>query len=180
MAERRLHLVWSLVGLSLAVPDFAEARDAGPTWPVAAFLAERLPEGAGTSLVSDAATSYPVLPRQMRAGVLRQPTRLAAGQLRWMEHPIALIGDEARSRAWLNRHGDLLLRLGAQVVVVEVTSAARMRTLRQLRADLPMAAGETLSLEQALKAAGAPVYPLLIQADGSVRQDLADAVGGVR
>ena len=170
-----LVLLAALLGAN--APALAAQADPGPTWPLAAFLAERLPEGANTQLTSDAATAYPVVAQKLRPGVLTQAKRLPARQLRWLEQPIALIGDDPQSRAWLTQHGDQLLRLKAQVLVVHVASSQRMRTLRQLRSDVPMAAGEAAALEPALIAAGARVYPLLIQSDGTVRQAL-DSAGG--
>lgn len=164
----------------------ARAADLGPTLPIQQFLAERMPAAKQSQLVSDYAADYPVrTPGLVRARLRKQarsptqspaqlPTRLPDPFALWLTQPMALIADDAASRVWLTQQGDALAALGASVLVVRVASVERMRALRAVRPDLPMAPATVPELADALRQVGAAVYPLVILADGSLTQDLRD------
>jgi integrating conjugative element protein (TIGR03765 family) len=156
----------------------AKAADAGPTLPIQQFLAERLPATEQSQLVSDYAVDYPVrtagLVRARLRKQVRFPARLPDSYTPWLTQPMALIGDDAASRAWLTQQGDALLAMGASVLVVRVPNVGRMRALREVRPDLPMAPAAVPELAGALRQAGAAVYPLVILPDGSLTQDVRD------
>ncbi|MBW8833155.1 MAG: DUF2859 domain-containing protein, partial [Burkholderiales bacterium] len=154
----------------------ATARDAGPTLPIESVLAERQPEGGHTDLVSDMAVTYPVATRGLRQAVLRSAASLPQAHAKWLTQPIAVIVDDVASRRWLTQQGDALHALGASILVLRVQSAERMRALRKQRADLPMAPAAAPELVEALRAAGAAVYPLVILTDGSLQQDVRSLV----
>jgi integrating conjugative element protein (TIGR03765 family) len=154
----------------------ATARDAGPTLPIESVLAERQPEGGHTDLVSDMAVTYPVATRGLRQAVLRSAASLPQAHAKWLTQPIAVIVDDVASRRWLTQQGDALHALGASILVLRVQSAERMRALRKQRADLPMAPAAAPELVEALRAAGAAVYPLVIFTDGSLKQDVRSLV----
>ena len=174
----RLSVSAALLGLAWPA---AQAADAGPTLPIQQFLAERLP-ATEQSLVSDYAVDYPVRtaglersrPRKQVRSPARFPARLPDSYTPWLTQPMALIGDDAVSRAWLTQQGDALLALGASVLVVRVPNVERMRALRAVRPDLPMAPAAVPELAGALRQAGAAVYPLVILPDGSLTQDVRD------
>ena len=163
--------------LVLARPA-AHAADAGPTLPIQQFLAERLPATQQSQLVSDYAVDYPVRTTGLVRARLRKQARLPAqlpdSYTQWLTQPMALIVDDAASRAWLTLQGDALGALGASVLVVRVPSVERMRALRAVRPDLPMAPATVPELADALRQAGAAVYPLVILPDGSLTQDVRD------
>ncbi len=150
----------------------AGGADAGPTVPIAVYLAERMPDTANTELAADLAISFPVKSKGMRPGTLKSPTSLAPAHARLMTQPLAIVGDDTASQAWLTRYSTELARIGAAVLVIDVASAQRMVALRQAYPDLPMAAASLQGWIPALRASNALVYPLLVGADGSVRQGL--------
>lgn len=160
---------WLVVSLLCAWPVHAFAADDGPTLPISAVLAERLPD-ISTTLVSDLAADYPIDTPGMHPGRLAQPVHLTDGASQWLAQPIALVGDDERSRTWLLAHSAMLGRLQARVLVVQVDSPEHMRLLRQLQPDLAMAPAAVPELAQQLAHAGAAVYPLLLMPDGKVLQ----------
>ena len=194
MADRlgaRSQCVLCQLSVSAALLGFtwpaAQAADAGPTLPIQQFLAERLP-ATEQSLVSDYAVDYPVRTAGLVRAQLRKqvrspahfPARLPDSYTPWLTQPIALISDDAASRVWLTQQGDALLALGASVLVVRVPNVERMRALRAVRPDLPMAPAAVPELADALRQAGAAVYPLVILPDGSLTQDVRDRAPIVR
>lgn len=154
----------------------ASARDAGPTLPIESVLAERQPEGGHSDLVSDMAVAYPVATRGLHHAVLRSAASLPQAYAKWLTQPIAVIVDDVASRRWLTQQGDALHAMGASILVLRVQSAQRMRALREQRADLAMAPAAAPELVEALRAAGAAVYPLVILTDGSLQQDVRSLV----
>jgi len=168
MAER---LAWLLVLIALFPAALAAASDAGPTLPIETFYAERRQDGAQPG-VSELAADYPVATRGLRRQRLRQDTSLASSFAAWMPHPVALIADDQASLSWLVEQGDALRTVGATVLVVRVSSSERMRAIRNLRPELPMAPADVSSLARPLQEVNAAVYPLVILEDGSVRQDI--------
>jgi integrating conjugative element protein (TIGR03765 family) len=172
-------LVALLAGVTGLMPAHAAERtalrptaDAGPTLPIETVLAEIQPEGTQTELVSDMAAAFPVATRGLRQAVLRRPGSLPRAYVQWLAQPIALVADDEASRRWLMQQGDALHALGASVLVVRVRSEERMRAMRSVRADLPMAPAAAPELVAALRAAGSAVYPLVIITDGTLRQDV--------
>ena len=149
--------------------------DAGPTLPIQQFLAERMPEAQQTLLLSDYAVEYPVHTAGLAIGRLhwsRLSARMPEPYAQWLTQPVALIGDDRASREWLTQQGDALRASGASILVVRVQSAERMRSLRAVRTDLPMAPGAVPQLADALRQAGVAVYPLVILPDGSLTQNM--------
>lgn len=153
---------------ALANPP-AWAQDDGPTLPMSAVLAERLPQTPGT-LVSDLAAEYPIDTPTLAQAPLPRPLQLPPAHTQWLTRPIALIADDDASRAWLIQYGDTLRDIGAAILVVRVSSPERMRDLRMRRADLPMAPAAVPELAATLARVGAAVYPLVIFPDGALAQ----------
>lgn len=168
-----LLLSHQLAGAAQASPS----ADAGPTLPIQQFLAERMPAAQESLLLSDFAADYPVRTAGLARGRLdwhRAAAHMPKDYVQWLTQPMALVGDDPASRAWLTQQGDGLRALGASILVVRVPSAGRMRKLRAVRPDLPMAPAAVPQLADALRKAGAAVYPLVILTDGSLTQDVRD------
>ena len=77
--------------------------------------------------------------------------------------PTCLIGDDPLSRAWLKRRLPTLRALHAACLVVQISSAAHLRSLRVLAAGIPLvpASGDDIARRLALHH-----YPVLITATG--------------
>jgi integrating conjugative element protein (TIGR03765 family) len=77
--------------------------------------------------------------------------------------PIFLVGDDARSRAWLRQRIDTLRKLGAIGLIVNVESSAALDALRRLAPGLTLAPtpADDLALRLGLRH-----YPVLITATG--------------
>ncbi|MBT0960321.1 PFL_4695 family integrating conjugative element protein [Denitromonas iodatirespirans] len=108
---------------------------------------------------------FPVVTRRGGPGTLApnpQRPALPGGPGR----PIAIVGDDTPSRAWLEANAARLREIGAAVMVVRVASEARFATLRVL-ADVPFAPASGDALLERL---GVAVWPLLISADGEISQ----------
>jgi integrating conjugative element protein (TIGR03765 family) len=108
---------------------------------------------------------FPVVTRRGGPGTLTpnpQRPALPGGPGR----PIAIVGDDAPSHAWLEANASRLREIGAAVMVVRVASEARFAELRAL-ADVPVvpAGGDAL-----LERLDIAVWPLLISANGEISQ----------
>ena len=77
--------------------------------------------------------------------------------------PLFLIGDDERSRAWLQQRQAALRELGAVGLVVNVESAAALAELRRLAAGLILSPASGDDLAQRL---GLRHYPVLITSTG--------------
>ncbi|EWH28548.1 integrating conjugative element protein [Pseudomonas aeruginosa] len=77
--------------------------------------------------------------------------------------PLFLVGDDQRSRAWLQQRAQRLRELGAVGLVVNITSAETLAALRALVPGLPLSpvAGDDLAERLGLRH-----YPVLITATG--------------
>lgn len=77
--------------------------------------------------------------------------------------PLFLVGDDARSRIWLQQHHTALREMGAVGLVVNVESATALAALRRLAPGLTLAptAGDDLAQRLGLRH-----YPALITATG--------------
>ncbi len=78
-------------------------------------------------------------------------------------NPIFLVGDDARSRAWLRLRIDTLRKLGAIGLVVNVESSAALDALRRFAPGLRLAPTPADDLARRL---GLSHYPALITATG--------------
>lgn len=77
--------------------------------------------------------------------------------------PFFLVGDDQRSRAWLQQRALRLRELGAVGLIVNISSAESLATLRALVPELPLSpvAGDDLAERLGLRH-----YPVLITATG--------------
>jgi integrating conjugative element protein (TIGR03765 family) len=156
-----------VAGVARATPG-----DDGPTLPIESVLAERIPDGPRTELVSDMAVAFPVATPGLRQGKLTRQTRLPSVYAGWLTQPLAIVADDPASRRWLKQQADALGTLGASVLVARVASAERMRALRQRHGTLPMSPAFMPEFAQALRSVGAGVYPVVVLTDGTLTQDV--------
>jgi integrating conjugative element protein (TIGR03765 family) len=171
------------VGFILAValcafasaPAPAHAADHGATLPIATFLAEQM-SGEGGAMASDMLVQFPVSTPGFEAGRLSQRARLSQPYPTWLSNPIALVADDADSRAWLTQQSSALQVLGATILVVRVASKANMGALRAQYPDLAMSASVLPdALVQSLRLVQSAKTPLVIMTDGSLVQDVRPA-----
>ncbi len=96
-------------------------------------------------------------------------TRLSSGEVQHRVirapglRPLFLIGDDERSRAWLQQRHAALRELGAGGLVVNVESAAALAELRRLAVGLTLSPASADDLAQRL---GLRHYPVLITSTG--------------
>lgn len=113
----------------------------------------RLPAGA----VSEA-NMLPVQSMRLSPGAVTQQVIEAPGL-----RPLFLLGDDERSRAWLQQRAPRLRELGAVGLVVNVSSAESLTALRALVPGLPLSPVAADDLAERL---GLRHYPVLITATG--------------
>ena len=104
------------------------------------------------------AAMLPVRSTQLSPGEVQHRVIRAPGLT-----PLFLIGDDARSRAWLQQWQAALRELGAVGLVVNVDSAAALAELRRLAAGLTLSPASGDDLAQRL---GLRHYPVLITPTG--------------
>ena len=80
-----------------------------------------------------------------------------------LTRPLFIVGDDARSIAWLRQHVDALQQLGAQGLIVNVTDAAALARLSLAAPGVPMAPVQGSSLA---RTHGLTHYPVLLSAEG--------------
>lgn len=182
MGARQIALIAWLSALPLA-GAYAEAMPPSPEAPVVIFDGGGVPildlinpevvgkepplSEAGRSPTHPAAhvPIFPVVTRRGGPGNLTpnpQRSTLPGGPGR----PIAIVGDDATSRAWLIANAQRLREIGAAVMVASVESEARFAMLRAL-VNVPFAPAGADALFDQLDVA---VWPLLISANGEISQ----------
>ena len=112
---------------------------------------------AGNTADAEAAM-LPVRSTQLSPGEVQRRVIRAPGLT-----PLFLVGDDARSRAWLRQRHAALRELGAVGLVVNVESTAALVELRHLAPGLTLAPASGDDLAQRL---GLHHYPVLITATG--------------
>jgi integrating conjugative element protein (TIGR03765 family) len=106
----------------------------------------------------NAASMLPVRSARLSPGVVARRVIEAPGL-----RPFFLVGDDQRSRAWLQQRALRLRELGAVGLIVNISSAESLDALRALVPGLPLSpvAGDDLAERLGLRD-----YPVLITATG--------------
>lgn len=104
------------------------------------------------------AAMLPVRSTQLSPGEVQHRVIRAPGLM-----PLFLVGDDERSRAWLQQRQAALRELGAVGLVVNVESAAALEELRRLAPGLTLSPASGDDLAQRL---GLRHYPVLITPTG--------------
>lgn len=112
---------------------------------------------AGNAADAEAAM-LPVRSTQLSPGEVQRRVIRAPGLT-----PLFLVGDDARSRAWLRQRHAALRELGAVGLVVNVESTAALVELRRLAPDLTLSPASGDDLAQRL---GLRHYPVLFTSTG--------------
>jgi integrating conjugative element protein (TIGR03765 family) len=159
----------------LAAAPLTVLHDSASTVPVGAFLADFAPallaesapagEAANGPNVGPDFVPWPVRTPAMSPGqaCARAPLRLAGA----LTMPLALMGSDAYSLAWLKRRHDWLVQQGAAIQVVEVPDEAGFRQVQALAGDLPLLPASAEGLAHSY---GLTRYPIVILKNGGLAQ----------
>lgn len=107
---------------------------------------------------------YPIHSTRLQPGTWAgPPSAQVTARLAFFRTPIAVLGTDERSRAWLSMHRERLMQIGAVLLVVESPSAAATAELQALAPGLrvALAVGDGL-----VRTVGIEVYPVLLSARG--------------
>lgn len=113
---------------------------------------------------------FPMMSR-LRPAELEQ-AQVPVFEARWLTQPLAVVGADPVSLAWLERHLEQLHRQGAALVVVAAPNAEAFKRLQTLADGLPVAPSLGPWLTEQLWAAGVQVVPVFIGLDGQAMADL--------
>jgi integrating conjugative element protein (TIGR03765 family) len=113
-------------------------------------------------------TEFPLrtrlLPAVLKADVIKVFEPL------WLTTPVFLVGTDDISQRWLIHNRKALMAMSAQGLVVQADSTRSFKDMQVLCDGMALVPTHSEWLEQVLLAAGAAVFPLLIQLDGTVVQ----------
>ena len=108
--------------------------------------------------------AYPIHSARLRPGQwIGPPAEAVTRRLAFFRTPIAVLGTDAVSRAWLSARRERLEQVGAVLLVVESPSAAATAELQALAPGLRLALAPGDAL---VKSVGIEVYPVLLSARG--------------
>lgn len=116
-------------------------------------------------------TQFPVR-SELKPGVLTKPVQvLDARSAQWLARPLALVGSDTRSLAWLKTNAEALARVGADVFVVDVPDAQTFKAVVKAGGGLRnLTPTPSPRLAAQLKSAKAGVLPLFIDTSGRASQ----------
>ena len=147
--------------------------DAGGTEPIAPFLEPLRPppdedpvplseiEAQG---VFDLRNRLPITSPGLRPGLLsRDASDDVLERLRFLSRPVCLVGSDAGSLQWLERHGETLRAIGAACLAIDVPDEVAWEQLVAAGQGLPLIPVPGADLVETL---GLTVYPVLITQDG--------------
>lgn len=107
---------------------------------------------------------YPIHSTRLQPGTWAgPPTPQVTARLAFFRTPIAVLGTDERSRAWLSVHRERLMQIGAVLLVVESPSTVATAELQALAPGLRLALAPGDALVQSV---GIEVYPVLLSARG--------------
>ncbi len=146
--------------------------DSGASVPLAPYLADLVSTGSQQAVMQDLA--FPI-----RSAL--QPGVLAAEGIpvfdpKWLVQPMFIVAADARSMRWLEYNQPRLAQLHAVGLVVQADTPAEFKVVQRVAQGLPVAPVTGEWLAERLQAAGAGVYPVLVQPDGRVYQALRGEV----
>lgn len=164
-------LLAALVSRAAAAP-LTVLYDSGRTVPAGALLADYAPallsESAPANAGSHAGPQFvpwPVRTPAMTPG--RASVRAALKLPGPLLAPLALMGSDAYSLAWLTRRQAWLARIGAAIQVVESPDAAHYAQVQALAGELPLLPA---SAEGLARSYGLSRYPIVILKNGGLAQ----------
>jgi integrating conjugative element protein (TIGR03765 family) len=152
-----------------ATDPLEQIYDSGRSVPIAPYMSGLVntePDGQGNVKPGQ---RFPILTRLRQAALAQEVQVLDP---RWLTQPIALIGIDRHSLAWLLMHQDQLAAMHAKVLVIQALEPRHIRMAQAVVPRLDFLPQEGPWLEARLREAGAGVFPLLIGTDGVARQIL--------
>lgn len=143
--------------------------DTGRTLPVgdllASFAPAMLDESPPASAASSAFVPWPVRTPAMRAG--QAAPRAALRLPGTLSMPLALMGTDPYSLAWLQRRHAWLAQQGAAIQVVESADEAAFRQVQALAGTLPLVPASAQGLAKSYQLTH---YPIVILRNGGLAQ----------
>jgi integrating conjugative element protein (TIGR03765 family) len=145
--------------------------DSGRTVPAGAWLADYAPALLSESAPAHGSHAGPhFVPWPVRTPAMTPGQAAARAALKLpgpLLTPLALMGSDAYSLAWLARRQAWLVKIGAAIQVVEAPDAAHYAQVQALAGELPLlpASAEGLARSYALSR-----YPIVILSNGGLAQ----------
>ena len=168
-------LLAGVVPLAAAAAPLTVLYDSGRTVPAGAVLANYAPallsESAPAGSTPNAARAGPdFVPWPVRTPAMtpgRESARPALKLPGPLLTPLALMGSDAYSLAWLTRRQAWLAKIGAAIQVVEVPDASHFAQVQALAGELPLLPA---SAEGLARSYGLSRYPIVILGNGGLAQ----------
>ena len=163
-------LLAALVSRAAAAP-LTVLYDSGRTVPAGALLADYAPALLSESAPANGSHAGPqFVPWPVRTPAMTPGRASARAALKLpgpLVTPLALMGSDAYSLAWLTRRQAWLARIGAAIQVVESPDAAHYAQVQALAGELPLLPA---SAEGLARSYGLTRYPIVILKNGGLAQ----------
>lgn len=143
--------------------------DSGRSVPMAPYLAQLAGDADDPGALSG--VPFPFATRRLRGGVL--PVEgMPVFQPEWLTEAVFVVAADDVSFRWLAFNHARLVQLQAVGVVVQAGTAAAYQLMQRLARPMRLAPDSGEWMAERLAAAGAGVYPVLVQTDGRAYQIL--------
>ncbi len=143
--------------------------DSGRGVPMAPYLAQLAGDADDPGALSG--VPFPFVTRRLRGGVL-QVEGTPVFQPEWLTEAVFVVAADDVSFRWLAYNHARLVQLQAVGVVVQAGTAAAFQMMQRLARPMRLAPDSGEWMSERLAAAGAGVYPVLVQTDGRAYQIL--------
>lgn len=148
--------------------------DSGRSVPMAPYLAQLAGDADDPGALSG--VPFPFLSRRLRGGVL-QVEGTPVFQPEWLTESVFVVAADDVSFRWLAFNHARLVQMQAVGVVVQAGTAAAYQLMQRLARPMRLAPDSGEWMSERLAAAGAGVYPVLVQTDGRAYQILTQDTG---
>lgn len=148
--------------------------DSGRGVPMAPYLAQLAGDADDPGALSG--VPFPFVTRRLRGGVL-QVEGTAVFQPEWLTEAVFVVAADDVSFRWLAFNHARLVQMQAVGVVVQAGTAAAYQVMQRLARPMRLAPDSGEWVSERLAAAGAGVYPVLVQTDGRAYQILTQDTG---
>ncbi|WIY36607.1 integrating conjugative element protein [Paracidovorax citrulli] len=148
--------------------------DSGRGVPMAPYLAQLAGDADDPGALSG--VPYPFVTRRLRGGVL-QVEGTPVFQPEWLTEAVFVVAADDVSLRWLAFNHARLVQMQAVGVVVQAGTAAAYQMMQRLARPMRLAPDSGEWVSERLAAAGAGVYPVLVQTDGRAYQILTQDTG---
>ncbi|GEM_PF-1971235 len=148
--------------------------DSGRGVPMAPYLAQLAGDADDPGALSG--VPFPFVSRRLRGGVL-QVEGTAVFRPEWLTEAVFVVAADDVSFRWLAFNHARLVQMKAVGVVVQAGTAAAYQVMQRLARPMRLAPDSGEWMSERLAAAGAGVYPVLVQTDGRAYQILTQDTG---